>query len=388
MTRHVRGMVWGLAVAGALVLAFAGLLGSGVLAGSGGGSSDIETQWAVSGHANEELAKEEATVEMRQAGAASCARCHASQGFQAWVAQLQAGQPGNLLGPDGKPASVEYMQSLGLTTAQVKPIDCDACHTETYELRIAGSTPMLPSGFAAHGVGSGALCMTCHNTRNGKVAWNATDPGRFTAPHHSAQADVIMGQNAYFVNVDAASFISPHAAFTGDACVTCHFELGEDGHKFEASRKVCVDCHGPEYTAARVEGPTRELLARTAKAYNERFMALYASKVKTADLWDPDTDKTSAGAPLDGTSIAGVELTAIHGQQGLKMTLRDGQVVYSQLAGLKGSDGKPVVPTSDPLVRGAWNYLMILWDGSYGVHNPAYTRAVLLATESALAQRP
>ena len=30
-----------------------------------------------------------------------------------------------------------------------------------------GNTPLLPAGFQANGVGRGALCITCHNSRNG-----------------------------------------------------------------------------------------------------------------------------------------------------------------------------------------------------------------------------
>lgn len=35
-------------------------------------------------------------------------------------------------------------------------------------------------------------------------------------------------------------------------------------------------------------------------------------------------------------------------------------------------------------VRAAWNYILVKYDGSKGVHNPTYTRALLLATVEAL----
>lgn len=45
---------------------------------------------------------------------------------------------------------------------------------------------------------------------------------------------------------------------------------------------------------------------------------------------------------------------------------------------------RPVFATSDPLVRAGWNYWLIEGDDSFGVHNPRFTRAVLLATLDAL----
>ncbi|MEW6046065.1 MAG: hypothetical protein AB1609_06230 [Bacillota bacterium] len=344
--------------------------------------ADIEKQWSTSGHADRELAVEEATVDFRKATAAHCGRCHSSQGFAAWTRQLAAGNPGNLVGPDGKAATVEYLASLGLTAQAVKPIDCDACHTETFELRVSGSTPALPAGFEARGVGNGALCMACHNTRNGKVAWDAADPGRYTAPHHSAQADVIMGKNVFFVNYDAADYVSAHAAFTGNSCVTCHVELGE-GHTFHASEKVCATCHGSGYEAEMVQKPTRLLLDETKAAINARFAAQFRDKITRVGAWDPETDKTEE-RPLAGSEIVSVTPTGIHGQMGFEMVLKDGSTVWAQLGNLKGADGKPVIPTGDPLVRATWNYLLVLWDGSYGIHNPSFARTVLLSSQQAL----
>lgn len=346
-----------------------------------GSAAGIEDEWATSGHANQELAVEESTVEHRAAGTASCARCHASQGFVAWTDQLAEGDPGALVGPDGKAATVEYLASLGLTEAQVKAVDCDACHTGDFGLRITQNTPMLPSGFAASSVGAGALCMTCHNTRNGKIAWDKQDPGRLTAPHHSAQADVIMGQNVYFVDYDAKDMVSPHAAFAGDSCVTCHMNAG-GGHTFKASTS-CATCHGSGYEASMVQEPMRALFDQTALAIGDRFLRVYGSKMATVGAWDEATDQTQT-RPLSGADVRSASLTSIHGQMALELKLKDGSTVSTQIAQVKDAGGKALVPTSDPLVRAGWNYLMLLWDGSYGVHNPTFTRQVLLATQQAM----
>lgn len=372
-----------LVVAGFIALAVVASLSlmpgpAAVVEGAGGG---IASEWEQSGHANRDLAVEDATVDFRQASAAHCGRCHASQGFAVWAEQLQQGNPGNITGPDGKAATVEYLASIGLTAEKVQPIDCQACHTDTFDLRIADSTPMLPSGFAAKAVGDGALCMSCHNSRNGAIAWDAADARRYTAPHHSVQADVIMGNNVYFVDY-ADAYVSAHAAFTGDSCVTCHMEMG-GGHTFQASLDSCATCHGDGYRAEMVQRPIQVLLDETAAAISQRFVTRFAAGVREVGAWDPQTDETRAVA-LDGRQIVAVAPTSIHGQMGLEMTLQDGTVLSAQLAQIKGADGKAVVPTSDPIVRAMWNYLMVLWDGSMGVHNPSFVRTVLTATQEAL----
>lgn len=67
----------------------------------------------------------------------------------------------------------------------------------------------------------------------------------------------------------------------------------------------------------------------------------------------------------------------------------DGKVIYSQMESIKdacGDQGKPVFATSDPVVRALWNYLLIWYDGSKGVHNPRFTRNVLVSTLEALSK--
>jgi len=132
----------------------------------------IQREWEQSAHNNGVMGAKTlsvATVEARGEAAAHCARCHSEQGFLAWLEQLKKGNPGNLVGPDGKPATLDYLKGLGLTQAQVRPITCKTCHDEDGDLRLVHDTPMLPSGFQATAVGNAALCITCHNSRNGRI---------------------------------------------------------------------------------------------------------------------------------------------------------------------------------------------------------------------------
>ncbi|MDR7402237.1 MAG: hypothetical protein QN155_08425 [Armatimonadota bacterium] len=344
--------------------------------------ADQRAQWLRSGHANRELARDEATVERRGATAAHCARCHAEQGYLAWLPQLEKGNPGLITKPDGSPADVPYLSMLGLNRFSVRPVTCAACHKPDFSIRVTQTTPVLPSGFRAIGVGLGAQCMTCHNTRNGAIAWNADDPRRWTAPHTAAQADVLMGKNAFFVP-PAEATISPHATFIGDACVTCHMRFSKESHTFRAPEGICIRCHGPEVTVERVQAGIKTLLHEVEKAIAARVMAR-KDQIAVIRNWDPQTDRYTDNFKVNPALIVSVEPVEIHGQQGLKFTLRDGGAWYSQLGSVLDAAGKPVFPTSDPIVRVGWNYFLIEGDDSFGVHNPRFARTVLLATLDAL----
>ncbi len=359
-----------------IILAF--VAGSVVLVKA---QADQRAQWARSGHANRELARLEATVETRGATAAHCGRCHSEQGFLAWLPQLQKGNSGLITKPDGSPADVQFLTNLGLTRFSVRPITCTTCHQPDYKLRVTASTSVLPAGFRAIGVGLGAQCMTCHNTRNGAIAWNQEDPKRYTAPHTAAQADVIMGKNAFFVS-PAEATISPHASFIGDACVTCHVRFNKESHTFKASRDVCTRCHGADMNAGRVQSGIHTLLDEVEKAIASRVVAA-KGKVATIRNWDPKTDQYADNFRVDPAQIVSVELAEIHGQEGLKFNLRSG-AWYSQLGDVKDAAGKPVFATSDPIVRAGWNWFLIEGDDSFGVHNPRFARTVLLSTLDAL----
>jgi hypothetical protein len=338
-------------------------------------------QWAKSAHARRVLTVN-ATIEARGTTAAHCGRCHSEQGFRAWLPQLLKGNVGPITQPDGSPATLPFLASLGLTRFSVRPQTCATCHNADYSLRLEGSTPLLPAGFRARRVGAGALCMSCHNTRNGAVTWNTPNPGRFTGPHTPAQADVIMGKNVYFVNF-GENFISPHAAFTGDACVTCHVKLNPSSHTFRAQKTVCTNCHGPSFTAERVQRATEGLIEDLAEAINERAMTA-KSRVATVGAWDPNTDQTTANSPIDPAQITGAVPTEFHGQMGLILKLTGGRDVSTLFADIKDGSGALVFPTTDVIVRASWNYFLFHGDGSKGVHNPRFYRTVILATLDAL----
>jgi cytochrome c553 len=350
-------------------------------------AQDPTVEWKKSKHSNGELSAHEATWEGRKDFAAHCARCHSEQGFKAWLPQLMKGDPGLIKKPDGSKVDEAFIKGLGLTKESVRPTTCAACHEEGgLALRIQDNVPLLPNGINVRAMGKGALCMACHNTRNGRIAWDSTDPKSYTQPHEAAQADVILGKNVFFYN-DTGDKASPHATFTGDSCVACHKDLGTGGHTFKPGE--CGACHGEKVKEANVQKGTTELLKQLAALIGRNIMAR-KDKIACITSWDPKTDNDTPDVALDGKQIKSVEIpVGIHGQISLKLNLSDGRAMYSQLGNIKdacGKEGKPVVATTDPVVRALWNYLLITNDGSKGVHNPRFTRNVLNTTINAMSK--
>lgn len=365
----------------AVVVAVIVLLGTGVVAVRA--QADQRAQWAKSKHANRLRPTVEATADgQRGAAAAHCARCHSEQGFLAWLPQLQRGNPGWIARPDGSPADVQFLVNLGLSRFSVRPITCTTCHQADYTLRQAGTTPLLPAGFRAIGVGVGAQCMLCHNSRNGAIVWNQEDPRRYTAPHTSSQADVIMGKNVFFVDY-GNNFISPHATFIGDSCVACHYRMSKAPHTFKAEAASCARCHGPDMTMARVQGPTKTLIHELERVLEARILA-GRDRIRSFRVWDTKVYAFTETVTLDPATITSVHLVTVAGQQGVEFTLVGGRKLQTQIGELRDAAGRPSFATSDPIVRAGWNYWLVEGDGSWGIHNPRFVRQVVLNSLDAL----
>jgi hypothetical protein len=364
-----------------VVLALVLLLGAGAIAVRA--QADQRSQWAKSGHANRLLATREGTADGRRGlTAAHCGRCHTQQGYLTWLPQMQRGNPGLITKPDGSPADVPFLLSLGLSRRGVQPVTCNTCHQPNLKLRQVGETPFLPAGFRAIGVGLGAQCMTCHNSRNGAIAWNAPDPGRYSAPHTASQADVIMGKNVFYVDY-GNNFVSPHATFIGDSCVTCHVRMSKTPHAFKAETDVCIRCHGKEMTAERVQKGTRTLIHELEQAIETRILT-NKTRIQAVRVWDPRVYAYVDTVTVDRATINEVELAEVAGQQGIIIHLTSGRKIPTQIGELRDAQNRPSFATTDPIIKAGWNFWLLEADGSWGVHNPRFVRQVVLATLDAL----
>jgi hypothetical protein len=376
----------------------------------------------LSGHANLELALEEATVEERAASAAHCGRCHGAQGFVYYLKQQEgtcknvAGAIRNIVKPDCSAADTAFLSSLGLMEDEVQSQTCQACHNpHTGKLRVEGDTFLLPAGFQAKGVGKGALCMSCHNSRNG-LHEDPAPPASFSAPHASSQADVLMGRNAYFVG---GYNISRHAAIE-NTCATCHVEIVGEGvvpgyapvrhnnHTFRANLTICADCHAESVTGEAIQEEFERGMGDVA--WEAGRVLLDALNDLGEDLkvrvWNPVTDAYSSTSSSASNVVvsasqlpatpAGVDFsTEIHGQQSVRLTLTSPVNVtftgdatptavtdlYFQLGSLKKtSDSSTVFAANSVLVKALWNWYLLHGEGSKGIHNPSFEYDVLYAT--------
>ncbi|MFH1484315.1 MAG: carboxypeptidase regulatory-like domain-containing protein, partial [Chloroflexota bacterium] len=285
-------------------------------------------QWEESGHAD-------MTLPTTRGSSAHCGRCHSGQGFLAWIKQGDLTK--QIQGKSGNATAAE-MIALGAGPDTVQPVTCAVCHgphalgsqsgePNNVVLRIEGSTSMLPAGFKAAGVGRGALCMTCHNTRNAAHNDAAGDPPSYSAPHTAAQGDVLMGENAYFVGAGARSAHS----YIKDTCATCHMELtppptefsyqgAGTNHSFTASNAICGNCHGTFDGGTLQESVEAKLQELGTKMSDYLFKKLpaqsYIKDYTPHQYGSRSYDVKSAAVAVDKTNIASLEPTEPHGQQG------------------------------------------------------------------------
>ena len=213
--------------------------------------------------------------------------------------------------------------------------ECRTCHQihTTYtpdDFALETTDPV--DFFAFEGVtydgGEGNLCANCHQPRRGIEA--AVDgmievTSTHWGPHHGGQGSMILGI-AGAGDVEGA----PMAHYdVENTCVTCH--MGDtDSHTWQPQVETCQECH---------------------------------SSAESLDINGVQTEVHALLAQLEEALIA-----------------RD----------LLDEEGHPAVsPLPEQEAYALWNWIYIEHeDGSYGVHNPAYTMDLLMASFEALGVEP
>ncbi len=345
-------------------------------------------QWQLSGHANYEVA-------IAEGDDGSCSRCHTANGFLAWLPVLNGEVAGDPL------ADVE----VTWTAEETHPQTCATCHdphaigTTTGEptnatVRISGDTPPLIAGFTATDVGRGAICMTCHNSRRGlrnddtfnSEIYGTSEASR--APHLGPQADFLMGQNFYLVDVGQRANHSK-ASKVQDTCVTCHMEatppppdlayqLGGTNHTFYPSPTICQNCH-TNLTASNIQGPVEEQMHELEAQIESSFYNFFDDQIAAGNTIAVGSQATIT----DARDIAEIQLAESRGRQALTITFNDMTVVGPTAV----NSINVVPPAGEPyeiyravnplLIKAFWNLLMLEADGSVGVHNPNLAFQVL-----------
>ena len=345
-------------------------------------------QWQLSPHANYELAIDEGD-------SGSCSRCHTANGFLAWLPVLT----GEVAGDPLDDVEVTW------TREETHPQTCATCHdphdigtttgdTTNATVRISGDTPPLIAGFTATDVGRGAICMTCHNSRRGlknddnfnTEVYGTSEASR--APHRGPQADFLMGQNFYLVDVGQRANHSL-TSNVQDTCATCHmvntppppdlaYALGGTNHTFYASPDICQDCH-TNLVASNIQGPVEEQMHELETQIESFFYNFFDAQIAAGNTIDVGGRATIT----DVLDIAEIQLSESRGRQALIITFTDSTVVGpTSVASIDvvppGGEPYEIYNGINPLlIKAFWNLLMLEADGSLGVHNPNLAFQVL-----------
>jgi hypothetical protein len=406
-------------------------------------------QWWNGKHADLELAYVDATVETRGTTAAHCGRCHTAQGYAQYVGQLIQGYTGNLTS-DGKPAgasnaaTIASLAKLGLTQATVQSQTCQTCHdphfndatAHPYQLRIYDAVAGLPNGMSGlSGLGTGMICATCHNTRNGEHSDFVAAPSGWTAPHAAAQADVVFGFNTYYMPRYTPS---AHLAVK-DTCVGCHTVATADqqamkqasNHSFVADKTICAACHSANVDGAAFQAANQVNLDALGAAIATKVLKQINNALQPANggayyirAWDPTSDDYSSLTPPSSTTPTAsnimlqvpptlIEHYEIHGQLGFKLTMPnaiqiqfvkpDGtadpnalvtsKYLYVQAGNLRNATNPNASIGALLLVdanfyKVLWNYYIIRDDNTLGVHNPNFFNDLIAVTNTKVAALP
>jgi hypothetical protein len=283
-----------------------------------------EGQWENSVHASGAHVSENST---------SCSGCHTSEGF----VRRFTGQPA---------ATIENPTAIHCFT-------CHAPHTNgDLSLRVTDVQPLMNG--ESYDLGAANICSACHHSRRNVDTYVALDTVTMSqryGPHHSVQADMLIGSNGYEYSFYTYEQLTFHKAATEDACLDCHFRttinyvLG--GHSFNMSHEA--------------EGGGEEINTEGCNVD-----ACHAGNMVDFNYHNVQDSVTTLAAQLEQLLIDAKLLrfyTAEEtgGEEGFFPYDRD---VYSR--------DEPGDSTG-----AVWNYFMAIEDRSEGVHNSKYIIGLL-----------
>ncbi|UCD99101.1 MAG: hypothetical protein JSV42_19550 [Chloroflexota bacterium] len=215
--------------------------------------------------------------------------------------------------------------------------DCRTCHQihvtytgEDWALESTDPVDFFAVEGATYDGGEGNLCANCHQPRRvfpGAVDGVVTGISEHWGPHHGGQAPMLLGVAGAG---DVEGSPSSHYNMVEDTCVACH--MGPDRvHTYEPNVAVCQECHSG------------------------------------AENFDINGVQTEVQAQLDELGDA---------------------LVAAGVLSENGPEGHPTVEEApEGLAIALWNWIYIAHeDKSLGVHNSAYTKALLEEAFAALEQ--
>ena len=256
-------------------------------------------------------------------GRADCARCHSNEGYINYIT--------------GKPAvDIESPTAISCTTCHSKHSTFDFENDgHDYALRSMEAVTLEtdPNYIIDYGNSSNS-CVACHQPRSKAPVDDGTgmylqSNSRFY-PHYGGQSTVLEGIQGSYIEVEGAvelPAIGSSKHRTGASCTSCHMGTSTDSerglHTFKVSFDSCTDCHGSN-TPTEVAGLAED-------------MATLKTKLIALGLLDSE-----GNTPVQSEMVPFTQVQAL------------------------------------------WNYQTVYKDGSHGVHNPTYTKALITNALKAL----
>lgn len=279
-----------------------------------------------------------------------CSPCHSGSGFIQWI-------------KEDRP-----VDALGLPAATtIRPpatnISCATCHdphdaTNTHQLRSVESQLGDGTLITEDMYGTGTTCMTCHRSRRyaKTYASNTNNQSAHYGAHHGPQGDMVVGKNAPDYGIEFPT--SPHGVAGGNACVDCHM-VGEK-----------VDGEG---NPLKVGGHTFNM--NDAEG-NDHVEACEPCHGNIGSSFKDKKYYINGNADLDGNGVAeGLQLE-VHGlmEELGEMLPHDANGNVS----ITNANADSIALTPE-IMRAGYVYMWIEEDRSFGIHNPAFTVALLKA---------
>lgn len=187
------------------------------------------------------------------------------------------------------------------------------------------------------------VCAQCHNDRG--AAW--TDTSR--APHHSPQYNMLLGTVGALANGATPNFPSTHSRLEMQ-CAECHMQAtnNSSGHTFEvATYNLCYNCHNDP--AGLVQFVTNNIAGQIQ--LTKDYLDFWATTAAPAGLQKYGTFAWEYTTPGDLSP------------------------------GGSGPSATDQVLIPDDIKKARFDLYLVLYDGSYGVHNGPYDIQLLQAAQ-------
>lgn len=269
----------------------------------------------------------------------NCIRCHDGQGYINY-------------------SKNETTNTTGWTFANQTHIGCSTCHdphgnANPHNLRftpVSGDT--LATGEAYTVGGTAKTCMSCHKSRRDNVTYMTSTLSAYWGPHHSTQTDNLLGKNA-------AEFGTAY--------------ISSNGHKNLAN--ACASCHMAQDTTAANK---YKVGGHSWKMHNPETNYDFTEACKSCHGPINSFEDIMASGDHDGDGTVEPFQSEF---DGLAALLR----YYLPPVGLDSISWQMIATNNNLIEKKAyWNYQLIVYDASRGVHNPKYAVSVLSKSIQAL----